>query len=193
VLWPRHDVELTGFLRRLTHTHTKRWHAHYHTQGTGHPYQGRFKVRLKKSCVLLLTMKPIYLDYNATTPIDPAVRAAMLPYLGKQFGNPSSAHEYGRQAHAAVDKARAQLASLIGAEPDEIVFTSGGSEAGNLAIKGVAFASLSGWSRRLFSREAHIIASAIKHPATSRPCEFLNRFGCAVTGNKKGSGVVVFT
>src|SRR5260370_25549037 len=108
-----------------------------------------------------VTMKPVYLDYNATTPIDPAVRVAMLPYLDEQFGNPSSAHEYGRQAHAAVDKARGQMAGLIGAEPDEIVFTGGGIEASNLAIQGVAFASLSGSSGRLFSPEDHILTSAI--------------------------------
>jgi cysteine desulfurase len=84
-------------------------------------------MRKAKGSYNILSMKPIYLDYNATTPIDPAVRAAMLPYLGEQFGNPSSAHEYGRQAHSAVDKARAQLGGLIGAEPDEIVFTGGGS------------------------------------------------------------------
>ena len=126
-------------------------------------------------------MKPIYLDYNATTPIDPAVRDAMLPYLGEHFGNPSSTHEYGKQAHAAVDTARAQLAGLLGADPDEIVFTGGGSEASNQAIKGVVFAHLSSWSRRLFGHDAHIISSAIEHPATRMPCEFLKRFGCATT------------
>ena len=126
-------------------------------------------------------MKPIYLDYNATTPIDPVVREAMLPYLGDHFGNPSSTHEYGKQAHAAVDAARAQLAGLFGADPDEIVFTGGGSEASNQAIKGVVFAHISGWSRRLFGHDAHIISSAIEHPATRMPCEFLKRFGCATT------------
>ena len=126
-------------------------------------------------------MKPIYLDYNATTPIDPAVRDAMLPYLGEHFGNPSSTHEYGKQAHAVVDTARAQLAGLLGAGPDEIVFTGGGSEASNQAIKGVVFAHISGWSRRLFGHDAHIISSAIEHPATRMPCEFLKRFGCATT------------
>lgn len=80
-------------------------------------------------------MPPIYLDYNATTPADPAVLEVMLPFLKGAFGNPSSSHAYGKAAHAAVDKARAQVASLIGAEPDEIVFTGGGTEASNQAIE----------------------------------------------------------
>ena len=91
-------------------------------------------------------MPPIYLDYNATTPIDPAVFQAMLPYLSAtvdqpfgNFGNPSSRHAYGKTAHDAVERARAQAAELIGAQPDEIVFTGGGSEASNLAIKGAVF------------------------------------------------------
>ena len=70
-------------------------------------------------------MPPIYLDYNATTPIDPAVRDALLPYLGEQFGNPSSAHAYGKSAHQAVEQARAQVAELLHARPDEVVFTGG--------------------------------------------------------------------
>src|SRR5438132_4553865 len=82
-------------------------------------------------------MKPIYLDYNATTPIDPAVLEAMLPYLKGNFGNPSSTHPLGKQAHDAVEQARAQVAGLLGAaSPDEIVFTSGGTEASNHALKG---------------------------------------------------------
>ncbi|MFL5341494.1 MAG: cysteine desulfurase family protein [Gemmataceae bacterium] len=124
---------------------------------------------------------PIYLDYNATTPIDPAVRAAMLPYLGEQFGNPSSTHAYGKVAHDAVELARAQLAGLLGAEVDEIVFTGGGSEASNQAIKGTVFARLSGLVGRLFRREAHVITSAVEHPATLQPCDYLKQFGCAVT------------
>src|SRR6185503_14744452 len=82
---------------------------------------------------------PIYLDYNATTPVDPAVLDAMLPFLRDHFGNPSSTHAFGKTAHDAVEVARAQVAALIGAEPDEIVFTGGGSEASNHAIKGVCF------------------------------------------------------
>src|SRR5437016_2571546 len=76
----------------------------------------------------------IYLDYNATTPIDPAVVDAMLPYLKEQFGNPSSSHSLGKTAHAAVAQARQQVADLLGAEPDEILFTSGGTEASNHAL-----------------------------------------------------------
>ncbi len=76
-------------------------------------------------------MQPIYLDYNATTPIDPRVKEEMLPYLGEFFGNPSSSYVYGRKAKQALEQAREQVASLIGAEPEEIVFTSGGSESDN--------------------------------------------------------------
>jgi cysteine desulfurase len=114
-------------------------------------------------------MSPIYLDYNATTPIDPAVREAMLPFLAEQFGNPSSNHAYGKAAHDAVDKARSQLASLIGAEPDEIVFTGGGSEASNQAIKGTCL-----------GQACHIITTAVEHPATIQPIRFLHRLGCDV-------------
>src|ERR1051326_976252 len=96
-------------------------------------------------------MTPIYLDYNATTPIDPAVRAAMMPFLEEHFGNPSSTHAYGRVAHEAVEKARGQLAGLLGAQPDEVVFTGGGSEASNHAIKGTVFGQMSG----LFTRLLH--------------------------------------
>lgn len=138
---------------------------------------------------VMLTMNPIYLDYNATTPIDPAVVEAMLPYLGNptaadlgHFGNPSSTHVYGRAAHEAVERARGDVAGLLGAEPDEIVFTSGGTEASNHAIKGAVFARLQGIFGRLFGRlSAHVITSAVEHPATLQPCEFLRRLGCRVT------------
>jgi cysteine desulfurase len=123
-------------------------------------------------------MMPIYLDYNATTPIDPAVRDAMLPYFGEHFGNPSSAHAYGQTAHQAVEVARPQVAELLHAHPDEIVFTGGGSESSNHAIKGVVFAGLDG----LPGRDApHVITTAVEHPATLRPCDFLRRLGCEVT------------
>ena len=89
-------------------------------------------------------MNPIYLDYNATTPLDPAVFEAMLPYLREHYGNPSSAHSLGQNAHNAVEQARRQVADLLHAHPDEIVFTGGGSEASNLALKGVAVARLFG-------------------------------------------------
>src|SRR5262249_35355440 len=141
-------------------------------------------------------MKPIYLDYNATTPSDPAVLAAMLPYLGfpdesvweHNFGNPSSTHLLGKTAHDAVDQARRQVADFLGAQPDEIIFTSGGTEASNHAIKGSAFqrvgqrlldAGISGLFKR--SIAAHIVISAIEHPATSDPCAFLRRLGCKIT------------
>ncbi len=122
-------------------------------------------------------MKPIYLDYNATTPIDPAVAAAMRPYLGEHFGNPSSTHPYGRVTRKAVERARVQVAGLLGAETAEIVFTGGGSEAINQAIKGVVFATLS--KTRL--EDIHVITSAVEHPATLEPCAFLERLGCRVT------------
>jgi cysteine desulfurase len=125
-------------------------------------------------------MKPIYLDYNATTPLDPAVIEAMLPYLKEHFGNPSSAHPYGRTAHAAVDRARSQVAELLGAQPDEIVFTGGGSEASNHALKGAVFAKLHGIFGR-WAKDAHIITSAVEHPATLQPCDFLKRLGCRIT------------
>lgn len=121
-------------------------------------------------------MRPIYLDYNATTPLDPAVLDAMLPYLRDHFGNPSSTHEYGKQAHAAVATARAQVAALLGAQAEEVVFTGGGSEASNQALKGAVFARLPG-----DLSEVHIVTSAIEHPATLKPCEFLKRLGCRVT------------
>ena len=82
----------------------------------------------------------IYLDYNATTPVDPAVVDAMIPYLREHHGNPSSSHALGRRVRAGIDHARQQLANLLGASTDELVFTSGGSEANNQALKGVAFA-----------------------------------------------------
>ena len=89
-------------------------------------------------------MPLIYLDYNATTPIDPAVLDAIMPYLREHFGNPSSTHSYGRKTHEAVDKARGQVAELLRAQADEIVFTSGGSEASNQAIKGSVFTTFHG-------------------------------------------------
>jgi cysteine desulfurase len=125
-------------------------------------------------------MTPIYLDYNATTPLDPAVLEAMLPYLREHFGNPSSAHVFGKIAHDAVEQARGHVAGLLGAEPDEIIFTGGGSEASNQALKGVVFAKLRGIFGR-WARDAHIITSAVEHPATLEPCRFLKRLGCRVT------------
>jgi cysteine desulfurase len=118
-------------------------------------------------------MPPIYLDYNASTPIDLAVAAAMRPFLHDAFGNPSSGHWAGAPARAALEQARGQVAALLGSAPDEIVFTSGGSEANNLAIKGTFFA--------LKRERAHIITTAIEHPAVLAPCRFLERLGGSVT------------
>ena len=131
-------------------------------------------------------MPPIYLDYNATTPIDPAVADAMLPYLREQYGNPSSAHALGKQAHDAVDRARGQLAALLGARDDEIVFTGGGTEASNHAIKGAYFVRLTRGITGIVRRwvgggRFHLIISAFEHPATAQPAEFLRRLGCRVS------------
>jgi cysteine desulfurase len=128
-------------------------------------------------------MTPIYLDYNATTPVDPAVVEAMLPYLQSNFGNPSSTHAYGRCAHDAVDRARAEVAGLLGSQRDEIVFTGGGTEASNHALKGAVFARLQGLAGRLGDRSAtpHLVTCAVEHPATLQPCDFLRRLGCSVT------------
>src|SRR5438477_13110889 len=125
-------------------------------------------------------MPPIHLDYNATTPLDPAVVDAMLPYLREHYGNPSSTHTLGQTTHAAVDAARGQVAGLLGAEPEEIVFTGGGTEASNHAIKGVVFARLHGFFAR-WKSPAHVVISSIEHPATTQPCEFLKRLGCKRT------------
>ena len=112
---------------------------------------------------------PIYLDYNATTPIDPFVAQAMRPFLEGGFGNPSSAHRFGTEARKAVEAARSSLATLIGAKPEDIVFTSGGSEANNFAIKGAALA------RR--ERGRHVIASAVEHPAVIEVLHWLESQG----------------
>ncbi|QDF97402.1 cysteine desulfurase [Azoarcus sp. DD4] len=114
--------------------------------------------------------KPAYLDWNATTPLDPAVREAMLPWLGAGFGNASSRHEYGRQARAAIDEARARVAAALGAHPTEVVFTSGGSEANNLFIKGAAAVMKTGL----------IAVSAIEHPCVREPARQLRRSGWAM-------------
>lgn len=119
------------------------------------------------------SQKPIYLDYNATTPLTPEVIAAMRPFLEEHFGNPSSSHPYGRRAHQAVEKARSQVAALIGAAPDEVYFTSGGTEANNLAIRGILKAHA--------PRGGHIITSAIEHPAVTEVCYYLAAQGYKIT------------
>ena len=114
--------------------------------------------------------QPVYLDHNATTPLDPAVLAAMLPWLESQFGNASSRHEYGRAARRAVDEARQQVAAAVNAHPTEVVFTSGGSEANNLFLKGAA-ASL---------KPGLLAVSAIEHPCILKPAAQLARSGWQV-------------
>jgi cysteine desulfurase len=116
---------------------------------------------------------PIYLDHNATTPVDPEVVEAMLPWLREHFGNPSSTHIYGRRAHEALECAREQVAALLGCEPDEIYFTSGGTEANNLAILGATVA--------VADRRKHVLTSVVEHPATARPCDRLERQGWEIT------------
>jgi cysteine desulfurase len=118
-------------------------------------------------------MTGIYLDYNASTPIAPEVAAAMRPFLDAAYGNPSSAHWAGKPAREAVERAREQVATLLGCSSDEVVFTSGGSEANNHAIKGVAFA--------LRDKGDHIVTSTVEHPATLVPCEYLAKLGYKVT------------
>src|SRR5262245_4616028 len=118
-------------------------------------------------------MARIYLDYNASTPIDPAVISAMRPFLHDHFGNPPSGHWAASRARSALEEARSQVAGLLGVENGEIIFTSGGSEANNLALKGVAWA--------LKHKGNHIITSAVEHPAIVGPCQFLEQQGFAVT------------
>jgi cysteine desulfurase NifS/selenium donor protein len=119
--------------------------------------------------------EPIYLDYNATTPIHPAVAAAMRPYLESGFGNPSSSHWYGVQARIAVEEARSSVARLIGAKGEEIVFTSGGSEANNYAIKGAALAL------REAGRGRHVVATSVEHPAVLEVLAWLETQGFRTT------------
>src|SRR5712691_500506 len=118
-------------------------------------------------------MRKVYLDHSATTPVDPRVVAAMLPYLTEKFGNASSVHGLGQEARAAVDRARREVATLIGARANEIVFVSGGTEANNLAIRGVCEAT-AGHGR-------HIITSAIEHSSVRGICEALEKRGWEVT------------
>lgn len=118
-------------------------------------------------------MKRIYLDYAATTPIHSEVVKAMLPYFTEAFGNPSSIHSYGQEAKGAIEEARVKVADLIGARSEELVFTSGGTEADNFAIKGIAFANE--------SKGNHIITSSVEHHAVIETCKFLERRGFRIT------------
>lgn len=118
-------------------------------------------------------MKPVYLDYNATTPIDPEVAEAIKPYLLEFFGNPSSSHWYGVQTKKAIETARGQVADLLGSQPEEIIFTSGGSESNNYALRGIAFANR--------EKGNHIITSTIEHPAVTEVCRYLEAHNFWVT------------
>ena len=116
-------------------------------------------------------MRRVYLDHNASTPVHPEVLTAMLPYFSEQYGNPSSIHGFGREARDAVEAAREEIARFLGVAKEEFVFTSGGTESDNLAIKGVAHAHGKG----------HIITSQVEHHAVLRTCQALERAGFAVT------------
>jgi len=117
-------------------------------------------------------MKPIYLDYNASTPVAPQVVDEMLPYLKEKFGNPSSSHPFGVACRAGIEQARERMAILLGCDAEELIFTSGATESNNLVIKGVAAAS---------PRGSHFITSRIEHPAVLEPCRYLEKQGYAVT------------
>jgi cysteine desulfurase len=120
-----------------------------------------------------LSKGPIYLDYNATTPVDPRVVEAALPYLTEHFGNPSSTHHYGHAARQAIGQARGEVADLLGAHTDEIVFTAGGSDSDTLAIRGVARANR--------DRGDHVITQATEHPAVLEACRSLQADGFQLT------------
>jgi cysteine desulfurase len=118
-------------------------------------------------------MKRIYLDYAATTPVDPQVLQAMQPYFFEEFGNPSSIHSFGQEAKKAIEEAREKVASFLGAKPEEIIFTSGGTESNNFAVEGVAYAQE--------KKGNHIVTTAIEHHAITEPCKFLEKHGFKVT------------
>src|SRR4030042_2470474 len=116
---------------------------------------------------------PVYLDYNATTPIDPEVANEMMPYIQTFFGNPSSSYSIGRINKEAIYRAREQVAGLINANPEEIVFTSGGTESTNHAIRGIALAKK--------EKGKHIITSSVEHPAVTEVCRYMNSLGYKIT------------
>ena len=121
----------------------------------------------------MTTGRRIYVDHSATTPVDPRVADAMARSLTENYGNPSSVHRFGQAARATVDRARREVAALIGAKPTEIVFTSGGTEANNLAIRGLCEASM--------AHGRHIITSAIEHPSVRGVCDALEKRGWEIT------------
>ena len=116
-------------------------------------------------------MRRVYLDHNASTPVHPDVLAAMLPYFSERFGNASSIHGFGREARDGIDVAREKIAGFLGVTPEEIVFTSGGTESDNLAVKGVAGAKPGG----------HIVTTVVEHHALLRTCQALEKSGHPVT------------
>ena len=118
-------------------------------------------------------MTAIYLDYNATTPIDPQVAEAMLPFVHGLYGNPSSGHSFGLAAREGVDRAREQVAGMLGCAADDLIFTSGGTEANNHAIRGIISANR--------DRGDHIITTAVEHPAVTEVCRYLERYGIRTT------------
>jgi cysteine desulfurase len=133
---------------------------------------------------MLVPMGPIYLDNHATTPVAPEVLAAMLPYFSERFGNPAGrAHAFAREAHEAMEEARVRVAALVGASSDEIVFTSGATEADNLALRGVALASA--------SRGRHLVTTTIEHSAVLEPARRLEREGFEITRIGVGSSGLV--
>lgn len=119
-----------------------------------------------------MSMRWIYLDYNASTPVDPQVLDGMLPYLKQKYGNPSSSHGFGLACRTGIEQARERVAGLLGCEASDIIFTSGATESNNMVIKGVAAAS---------PRGSHIITSKIEHPAVLEPCRYLEKQGYSVT------------
>ncbi len=120
----------------------------------------------------IMANRRVYIDHSATTPVDARVLEAMVPYFGKQFGNASSVHSFGQEARAAVDRSRRQVAALVGAKPTEIVFVSGGTEANNLALRGVC---------EMASSAKHIVTSAIEHPSVRGVLDLLEKRGWQVT------------
>ncbi len=118
----------------------------------------------------------MYLDYNATTPIDPAVTAEILPFLTAHFGNASSSHSYGQGAAAGMALGRRRLAALLGCQPEQLVYTAGGSESDNLALKGIVFAAVAAGRG-----PGHVITTQVEHPAVLAACRWLESLGCAVT------------
>jgi cysteine desulfurase len=135
--------------------------------------EGVFPKTLVKPKMGKRSKKLIYLDHNATTPVDPDALKAMMPYLREEFGNPSSSYELGRKAKEAIEKAREKVARLLGCDHQEVIFTSGGSESNNIVLKGlIDFRS---------PERSHIITSAIEHPAILNPALFLMELGVRVT------------